>query len=163
MRSWVESVRTLDYNASDMRKASIPLWILTAVLLANVAAAQTQSTEHRFEVVAKDGSALVTGHLTYSSGYSGVYPEYNGIRVKEAGGETTVPWSKLKTVNITDTGEILPGTAVHVMAVELIFADGKTKPRTVPMVRGNLRGNTDIGEYNASLDDLKSITPITGR
>lgn len=146
----------LYYNALDMRKAHVSLWILTAVLLANVAAAQPQSTEHRFEIVGKDGSAVVTGHLEYPAGYSGVFPEYNGIRVKEAGGETTVPWSKLKTVNITDTG-------AHVMAVELIFSDGNTKPRTVPLVGGYLRGKTDLGEYKASLDDLKSIAPISGR
>lgn len=128
------------------------------LLIAGFLVAQSKETDRRFEVVGKDGTTVVvTGHLTYGA-YGGYAHDVDGLMVKEGSGETTVPWARLKTVNIIDTGKL--DGILHVMAVELIFSDPKTTSRTLPLVPGNLRGKTELGEYNAGLSDLKSITPI---
>ena len=71
----------------------------------------------------------------------------------------------MKTVNITDTGKTDPATPLsifHVMQVELVFSDGKTKPITAELVGGNLRGKTELAEFNASLFDLKHYADFFG-
>ena len=74
------------------RKSVLKVLVVTlfALVFANAVAAQTKETDRRFEVVGKNSGpkVVVTGHLTYAGQYA--YNVYDGIRVKQAGGNTTV-------------------------------------------------------------------------
>jgi hypothetical protein len=146
-------------ECSDMKNAHTASVALVVLLFAN-AAAQTKDTDRRFEVVGQDGTIVVTGHLRYSAQYA--YPVYDGVLFQQASGETKALWTRLKSVNIT-ASETRPGE-LRSPDADLIFADGKTAPKHVKLTPGDLQGTTDLGEYSASINDLKRITPLsTGR
>lgn len=102
-----------------------------------------------FEIIAKNGETL-----TVTDGFMMYWPsnpEYEGIQVQQAGGRTVVAWSKIKRIDVTNASDS------QAIKAEITRLDGtKVAVNLVPV---SLNGKTDLGDYTASVGDLRSISP----
>ena len=129
-------------------KVAVMVCSVLAITLSARLVAQTSLTT--VNLTAKNGETITVADVVMQYFYQ---TETTGIRVNEGGGETVVSWTRIKHIDVTGASD---GKGIP---AEITQSDGKAIK--VMLTPTNLAGKTNLGDYRISIDQVRSITPVS--
>jgi hypothetical protein len=136
-----------------MKRTAVAITLLAYMVALTISISAQTKHALVLEIATKNGETTTIKEAFLAYYLHGA--EDKGIKVRQAGGETLMSWKRIKSIDVTDA------TNPQDIKAEITLApDGKKVAVTLSPVM--VQGKTDSGDYKVSMDQVRTITPVSG-